>query len=77
MIFKDFKQWYAPNIIKIPYSQKILIKHLTIDEIIDLIKHYPDEEFVKIMIFLKFLYENETITESAQIRIYLMNLKRT
>jgi putative transposase len=39
---------------------------LSIYEIIDLIKHYPDKEVVKIMIFLKFLYEGETIKESAR-----------
>jgi DNA primase catalytic subunit len=49
-----------------PHSQKILIKHLTIDEIIDIIKHYPDKEVVKIMIFIKSLYEWETIGESAR-----------
>jgi hypothetical protein len=39
---------------------------LTIDEIIDIIKHYLDKEVVKIMIFIKSLYEWETIAESAR-----------
>lgn len=59
MILKDLKPWHAPNVIKIPNSQKILIKHLSIYEINDLIKHDPDKEVVKIMIFLKSLYEFE------------------
>lgn len=66
MIFKDFKSWHAPNIIKIPNSQKILIKHLSIYEIIDLIKYFPDKGVVKIMIFIKSLYEWETIGEAAR-----------
>ncbi|MDR2545702.1 MAG: helix-turn-helix domain-containing protein [Methanobrevibacter sp.] len=66
MILEDLKPWHAPNIIKIPNSQKILIKHLSIYEINDFIKHYPDKEVVKIMIFLKSLYEFETIAESAR-----------
>ncbi|MDR1820716.1 MAG: hypothetical protein LBR15_10790 [Methanobrevibacter sp.] len=38
MILKDFKLWHAPNVVKIPNSQKILIKHLSIYEIIDFYK---------------------------------------
>jgi len=70
MILKDLKPWHAPNVIKIPNSQKILIKHLSIYEINDLIKHDPDKEVVKIMIFLKSLYEFKTIAESVRILGY-------
>lgn len=66
MNFRDLKSWHAPNIIKIPHSQKILIKHLSIYEILDLIRYLDDPEVVKILIFIKGLYEFKTIRESAQ-----------
>jgi len=70
MDFVDLKGWHAPNIVKIPHSQKILIKHLSIYEILDLIRHCDDSEIVKILIFIKGLYELKTIRESAQILGY-------
>jgi transposase len=70
MNFRDFKSWHAPSIIKIPSSQKILIKHLSIYEIIHLIKHDPDKEVVKILIFIKSLYKFKTIRESVEILGY-------
>lgn len=70
MNFSDLKSWHAPNIIKIPNSQKILIKHLSIYEILDLIRHFDDPEVVKILIFIKGLYEFKTIRESTQILGY-------
>lgn len=70
MNFRYLKAWHAPNIVKIPHSQKILIKHLSIYEILDLIRHCDDPEVVKILIFIKGLYEFKTIRESAQILGY-------
>jgi hypothetical protein len=70
MNFRYLKAWHAPNIVKVPHSQKILIKHLSIYEILDLIRHCDDPEVVKILIFIKGLYEFKTIRESAQILGY-------
>ena len=51
MSFRDLKGWHALNIIKMPYSRKILIKHLSIYEVLDLIRHWDDSDKL-----LKFLF---------------------
>jgi putative transposase len=67
MIKSDFKSYHAPNIIKVPRSQKILIKHISISEIRDIIRRSQDAGIVKILIFLKALYEFKTIAEASEI----------
>jgi hypothetical protein len=73
MDFMDLNRWQAHNIVKVPHSQKILIKHLSIYEILDLIRHHDDSEVVKILIFIKGLYESKTIRESAIYWVIGMN----
>jgi hypothetical protein len=70
MSYSDLRGWHAPNVVKIPNSQKILIKHLSIYEILDLIKHLDDVEVVKILVFIKRLYELKTIREPVHMLGY-------
>jgi hypothetical protein len=63
----NLKAYHAPNIIKVPKSQKILIKYISISEIKDILRRNQDVEIVKILIFIKALYDFKTISEASEI----------